>query len=41
MASRRDAMIDEDPVTTENEAYGLHSIPSRVPTVSEIGIVKK
>lgn len=32
---------DENLVTTENEAYGLHSVPGRVPTVSETGIVNK
>ena len=41
MTSKRSSM-DEDPINTaENEAYGLHSIPGAVPTVSEIGIVNK
>ena len=38
MAAKRSS-TDEDPIfTAENEAYGLHSIPGAVPTVSEIGM---
>ena len=41
MAAKRSS-TNEDPITAENEAYGLHSIPGAVPTtVSEIGIVNK
>ena len=40
MTAKRSS-TDEDPITAENEAYGLHSIPGAVPTVSEIGIVNK